>query len=116
MVRDLPARIEILWHGDFQLSGHFFAVQTDHPGVGSRYIAGYPVDRLRECLEAARSADKRLQQIFGQDDAVAVSPEVIRQLVGQGWQEEQLVDAARRGAQYSPSGDTVLFPPQGDMG
>ena len=111
VVRDLPTRIEIQWHGDFQLSGHFFSVQTDHPGVGSRFIAGYPVDRLRECLEVARSADKRIQQIFGQDDAVALSPEVIRQLVGQGWQEERLVDAARKGAQYSPSRDTVLFPP-----
>lgn len=28
VIRDLPTRIEILWHGDFQLSGHFFAVQT----------------------------------------------------------------------------------------
>lgn len=80
VVRDLPTRIEILWHGDFQLSGHFFSVQTDHPGVGSRFIVGYPVDRLRECLEVARSADNRIQQISGQGDAVALSLEGIRQL------------------------------------
>lgn len=78
--------------------------------MGSRFIADYPIDRLRQCLEVARSADKRIQQIFGQDDAVALRPEVIRQLVGQGWQEEQLVAAARKGAQYSPSRGTVLFP------
>lgn len=84
VVRDLPTRIEILWHGDFQLSGHFFAVQTDHPAVGSHYIAGYPIDRLRECVEVPRSADKRIQQIFGREDGVALGPEVIRRLVGQG--------------------------------
>lgn len=113
VVRDLPTRIEIQWHGDFQLNGPFFAVQTDHPGVGSRYIAGYPIDRLRECLETARSADKRIEQIFGQEDAVTLSQEVIRQLVGQGWQEEQLVEAARKGALYSPSRNTVIYPPKG---
>lgn len=111
VVRDLPTRIEILWHGDFQLSGQFFVVQTDHPGVGSRYIAGYPVDRLHECLEVARSADKRIQQIFGRDDGVALGPEVIQRLVGQGWGEEQLMDAARTGAQYSASRDAILFAP-----
>lgn len=109
VVRDLPTRLEIQWHGTFQLNGPFFAVQTDHPGVGSRYIGGYPMDQLRECLETARSADKRIEQIFGRDDAADLTPEVIRQLVGQGWEEEPLVEAARQGAQYSPSRNTVLF-------
>lgn len=114
-VRDLPTRIEIQWDGEFELNGPFFSVQTEHPDIGSRYIGGYPMDPLRECLETARSADKRIDQIFGQLDAVDLSPEVIRQLVGQGWQETQLVEAARHGAKYSPSRNCVLFPPQGNF-
>lgn len=114
-VRDLPTRIEILWDGEFELRGPFFAVQTEHSEVGTRHIGGYPLDQLRECLEAARLADRRIEQIFGQVDAVALTPEVIRQLVGQGWQKEQLVEAARQGAQYSPSRNGVLFPPQSNF-
>jgi hypothetical protein len=110
VVRDLPTRLEIEWDGRFSLSGPFFSVETDHTEIGSRFIAGYPVERLRECLEISRSADKRIQEIFGREDAVALTPEVIRQLVGQGWEEGRLVEAAGKGAQYSPSRDTVLFP------
>lgn len=116
VVRDLPTRLEIEWDGRFSLSGPFFSVETDHPDIGTRFIAGYPVDRLRECLESSRSADKRIHEIFGREDAVALTPEVIRQLVGKGWQEERLVEAAGKGAQYSPSRDTVLYPLQGDLG
>lgn len=116
VVRDLPTRLEIFWHGTFDLNGPFFAVQTDHPGVGSRYIAGYPMDQLRECLEAARSADKRIEQIFDQEGSVDLTPEIIQQLVGQGWQEEQLLEAARQGAVYSPSRNTVLLPPVAEEG
>lgn len=115
VVRDLPTRIEILWDGAFTLNGPFFSVQTDHPEIGARYIGGYPMERLRECLDTARSADKRIEQIFGAEDAVPLSPEVIRQLVGAGWQEGQLADAAQQGAKYSPSRDTVLFPAQGEF-
>ena len=117
-VRDLPTRLEILWHGDFELNGPFFAVRTDHPGVGSRYIGGYPLEEIRQVLEAARSADKRIEGIFLREDAVELSPEIIRQLVGQGWDEGALAEGAKAGSQYSPSRDTLLHPPQfgGDWG
>lgn len=109
-IQDLPTQIKILWHGGFELSGPFFAVRTDHPGVGSRYIAGYPLDTLRETFERVRSADKRIEQIFGCQDVLAITPEIIRQLVGQGWEEATLLEAVRAGAQYSLSRDTVLYP------
>lgn len=115
VVRDLPTRIEIQWDGTFALSGPFFTVQTDHPLIGGRAIAGYPLERLRECLEAARSVDKRADQIFGADDAIPLSTEIMRQLVATGWEEAALLDAAQKGAKYSPSRDSVLFPPQGEL-
>lgn len=110
VIQDLPTQIKILWHGDFEFNGPFFVVQTDHPGVGSRYIAGYPMDELRETLERARTADKRIEQIFGQEDAVELTPDIIGQLVGQGWDEAALAEAVRAGAHYSPTRNTVLYP------
>lgn len=110
-VRDLPTRIEINWDGDFELRGPFFSVRTEHPEVGSRHINGYPLDTLRQLLEDLRSADKRIEGIFGQEDAVALSPDIIAQLVRGGWEEDRLLLAARQGAHYSPSRDTVLFAP-----
>lgn len=110
VIQDLPTQIKILWHGDFELNGAFFSVQTDHPAVGSRYIAGYPMAELREALDRARSADKRIEQIFGNEDGVDLTPEIIRQLVGQGWDEASLMEADSKGARYSPVRNTVLYP------
>lgn len=114
-VRDLPTRIEIEWDGTFVLNGPFFVVQTGHPEIGSRHIGGYPVKQLRTLLEDVRSTDKRMEGIFGREDAVPLSPDVIAQLVRGGWEEDTLLKAARQGAQYSPSRNTVLFPAVGDI-
>lgn len=114
-VRDLPTRIEIEWDGTFELNGPFFSVRTTHPDIGSRYIAGYPVDPVRKLLEQVRSPEKRIDGIFEHADAVALSPEIIAQLVRGGWEEGDLLEAARQGAQYSPSRDSVLFPPVGNL-
>jgi hypothetical protein len=110
-VRDLSNRIEIEWDGTFDLSGAFFSVSTQHPEIGSRYIAGYPVVEIRELLEHVRSADKRIEGIFGRPDAVPLSPDIISQLVRGGWEELALHEAARQGAEYSPSRNSLLFPP-----
>lgn len=115
VVRDLPASLEVQWDGSFALSGPFFTVQTEHPEIRSRAIAGYPMDRLRECLDVARSAEKRIDQIFGGEGAVPLSPEIIRQLVATGWEEEPLLEAARVGAKYSPARGSLLFPPEGEI-
>lgn len=112
-IRDLPKTIEVEWDGTFELRGPLFILSTEHPLVGSRYIRGYPVEELRTILEDVRSADKRIDNIFSPDDAVALTPDVIQQLMRQGWAEEGLTQAARQGGQYSPSRNTVLFPPVG---
>jgi hypothetical protein len=109
-VRDLPTRLEIEWSGTFELSGPFFSVQTQIPEIGTRYLGGYPVEQIRKVLEDVRSVDKRIDGIFGREDAVPLSPDIIAQLVRGGWEEGKLFDAARHGARYSPSRDTVLFP------
>jgi hypothetical protein len=111
LVRDLPSRIEIEWNGTFELNGPFFSVRTGHPEIGSRGIAGYPVDRIRSLLEEVRTADKRVEGIFESAGAVPLSPDVISQLARNGWDEGSLVEAGRQGARYSPSRDSLLFPP-----
>jgi len=110
LVVDLPTRIEITWDGTFELRGDFFVVATEHPEIGSRAIAGFPLDQLRSALEASRPGERKIDSVFRQEDAVALTPDVFDQLVKSGWDREQLERAARQGARYSPARDTVLFP------
>jgi len=111
VIRDLPDCLEIEWEGAFELRGQFFEVALDHPDIGHRAIGGYPVDQLRTFLLPAQSAAESIRQVIGQEDAVPLSPAIIEQLAGQAWQADQLINAARQGAHYSPSRNTVLFPP-----
>ncbi|KZC30062.1 MULTISPECIES: hypothetical protein [unclassified Rhodanobacter] len=113
-IRDLPERLEILWEGHYELRGAFFEVDLDHPLIGHRAIGGYPVDALREFLLSAQPAEESIAQVFGQNDAVPLTPDMIRQLAHEGWQADQLAAAARQGARYSPTRDAMLFPPMQD--
>ena len=114
-VRDLATSIEVEWDGTFELNGPFFILATSHPLVGSRHIRGYPVEELRQVLEDVRSSDRRIDDIFAPSDAVALTDEIIQQLVRTGWEADQLLLAARQGARYSPSRNTVLFPSVGNL-
>lgn len=111
VIRDLPERLEIQWEGTFELVGEFFEVDLDHKEIGRRAIAGYPVDQLRTFLLPIQSPEHSIRQLFGQEDAVPLSPDVIQRLSGQGWSSEELEKIARQGARYSPARNTVLFPP-----
>ncbi len=108
-VRDLPRQIEMLWDGTFELRGEFFLVKTEHPEIGARGIAGYPLEELRNNLEISRPVEHHIEEIFEQEGVVELTPEVITQLVRTGWSETELQTAARQGARYSPSRNTVLF-------
>lgn len=114
-VRSLPTRLEIEWDGAFRLAGPFFSVETGHPEIRSRAIGGYPVDKLREALEQARSVDKRIAQIFAAADGVALTPDIIEQLVANGWDLKTVLDQAERGAVYSPSRNSLLTPTKGRL-
>lgn len=114
-VRNLPTRLEIEWDGSFQLRGPFFTVETGHTEIRSRAIGGYPVDALRDALEQARSVDKRIEQIFGAEDGVALTPDIISQLVASGWDLEAVLKQAEQGAFYSPSRNSLLTPPKGRL-
>ncbi|WP_462115065.1 hypothetical protein [Lysobacter xanthus] len=114
-VVDGAKSLEIRWNGAFELNGPFFTVRTDHPAIGNRGIAGYPVEQLREVLDQLQSTDRRADTIFGRATALDLSDDVIRELVRTGWEEDRVRDAARRGAQYSPSRNTLLFPMMGSL-
>jgi hypothetical protein len=110
-IRDLPTRLEIEWDGTFELRGPFFEVTTDHPDIGARAIAGYPLDELRSYIDQAHPIERKIAAIFDQDEAVPLSPEIMTQLMRTGWDEAALQKAARQGARYDPQRNTVLFPP-----
>jgi len=110
-VQDTPQRVEIMWDGHFELRGEFFIAETEHPDIGSRAVAGYPLEQLRSYLDKLRPVERKMDEVFGQEDTVPMTPEVIEQLVKSGWQRAQLEVAIRQGARYSPGRDSVLFPP-----
>lgn len=110
-VRETPGRLEIMWEGRYALRGPFFEVDLDHAEIGRRAIAGYPVDFLREQLAQIAPADRTVAEVIDQAGAVPLTADVVDQLVATGWARQQLEEAARHGAKYSPSRDTVLFPP-----
>lgn len=109
-VRDLPKQLEIMWDGNYEFRGEFFEVRTSIPHIGHRAIAGYPVEELREFLLHAQPADKSIEQLFGRDNSLPLTDDVIEQLVRSGWEQDRLVFLARQGAKYSPSRNTIIFP------
>ncbi len=108
--RDSARQIEIAWDGPFRLDGEGFAVHTEHPDIGARVVLGYPLDELRAHLDRAQSFHRKFDAIFMQDGAEDLTPELIDQLVSQGWKRESLEDGARDGARYSPSRNSLLYP------
>lgn len=109
-IQDQPTQIKIGWDGTFELAGDFFTVQTNHATIGSRAIAGFPLDDLRKLIDRAQSVQRRIQDVILQTDAIDLTPEIISELVRSGWNEEDLHKNARAGARYSPSRNSLLFP------
>lgn len=107
---DEPTRLSIGWDGSYELRGSFFVVDTNHALIQSRAIAGYPLDQLRSVLEQVYPVERRIDAIFNPETTVEITPEIIEQLHRTGWEIEALESAARQGARYSPSRNTVLFP------
>lgn len=109
-IEDTGKTIEIGWDGRFALDGDAFTVDTVHPDIGKRQIHGYPLDELRKAIDKAQSFDKRFNDIFMQDGAQELTPDLIERLVEKGWERKALEDGARAGANYSPSRNTLLYP------
>jgi len=109
-VKDSPERVEVLWDGSFELRGEFFLAETEHTEIRSRAIAGYPLEQLRSYLDMVRPVERKMDEVFGQEDTVPMTPDVIEQLAQSGWERAQLEQAVRQGARYSPGRNSVLFP------
>lgn len=108
---DSARQIGIAWDGEFRLDGENFTVKTEHPAIGTRVILGYPLAELRPHLDKAQSFHKKFGVLFGQEDAVDITPELVERFVAKGWDRKMLDDAVRQGARYSPSRDTIITPP-----
>lgn len=110
-IRDGGSDTEVAWDGTFTLDGDDFVVETEDAAIGKRRIYGYPLAELRKAIEKAQSFDKRFNMLFGQEDAIDLTPDLVERLVAQGWERKLLEDGAREGARYSPSRDTILTAP-----
>lgn len=109
-IRDDPATMEIHWHGEFELLGDFFRVQTLHPEIGERAIAGYPLDGLRTVLERVASFERKFDAVIAQTDTVEISADVMAQMLRKGYTEAELLKFKADGFRYSPSRDSVISP------
>lgn len=109
--RDSARQIEIRWDGEFQLDGDAFAVETEHPAIGTRVILGYPLAELRPHIDKAQSFHRRFAAIFGHEETVEITPELVERFLAKGWDRKMLDEAIREGARYSPSRDSIITAP-----
>jgi hypothetical protein len=107
---DDPDRIQVAWDGMYELLGDFFNVESNHPVIGSRAIAGYPISEIRRLLNQAQSNLMKMASVIGQFDAIEITAEVIAQMVKKGMTEEDVLALKAQGYRYSPGRDSLLGP------
>lgn len=110
-LRDSGDGLEVAWDGDFELRGPFFILSRVGEGAFEKVIAGFPLEELRPVIDRAQSFERKMDVIFKGVDALDLTSDLIAQLVRQGWDEGNLVSAAKGGARYSPSRHSLIFPP-----
>ena len=114
--RELADAIEIDWDGDLALNGQFVNLDCPSlPAIGRRAVAGYPVDAIREILNKAQSAERKMVDIFGQLDGVDLTDDVVADLVRSGWNRADLERGRAEGARYSPGRNSLLYPMVSDL-
>ena len=109
-LRDDPNRIEVEWDCAYELLGNFFSVESQHPLFGTQAIGGYGLDAVRMLLDQAQSPMMKMASIIGQFDAVEITAEVLSQMIGKGWDEEELLKLRADGYRYSPVRNSLLGP------
>lgn len=109
-VSEDPSRIEVAWDGSYELLGDFFRVDSEHPVIGSRAIAGYPLDEVRKMLDKAQSGLSKVTAVIGQFDAVEITDEVFAQIVKKGWSKQDVLKMKADGFRYSPGRDSLMGP------
>lgn len=109
-LRDDPDRIEVEWDVAYALLGNFFSVESRHREIGTRAIGGYPLDDVRMLLDRVQSPLHKAALVIAQLDAVEITPEVVAQMVKDGWGEEKVLELKAAGYRYSPARNTLLGP------
>lgn len=108
---DAGRQIEIRWDGEFEIDGPHFVVHTEHPDIGTRAILGYPIAPLQEYLERTRANQQKFSDIFDPSASDELTPELIEELVADGWERAELDEAAKRGDRYSRRRKSLLSTP-----
>lgn len=111
-VSSAAEKLHILWDCDYELVGTFFRVSSSVPEIGTRAIAGYPLEVLRGAIDEVQSIDQRIAAVIDQSDAIDITEDVVAALVRAGWDQDRVRTAAGQGGRYSPSRNSILFPPQ----
>lgn len=101
--------MEIDWDAEYLTTEDYgFSVQSTNPNVGTRVIAGYPIEDI-ERLEDQRFSEEIRQTIFG-EGAEDVTDELVEELVRNGWSRETVEQYRAQELRYSRPRNTFLGP------
>jgi hypothetical protein len=107
--------VTMQFHGSYRIEGDTMHFDTALPQVGIRAVMGFPVDELQSAINlATESFEDKFLSVFGQVDAVTLTPELIDTLLEKGFGDfdrAKLTQAAKDGARYSPGRNSLLYPP-----
>lgn len=109
-IEDTGTHIRIGWHAKFELMGDFFRIDPIDDMLTAQAVGGYPMEAIREAIFKLESFEKRHLSVITQVDAQDLTDDVIRELVRQGWPEDDLRSCAESGYRYSPSRNSLLSP------
>lgn len=103
-------QVEIGWDGEFAIDGQAFHVNLDIPAIGRRSIHGYPMQEIQKAMFQVESFDKRMREVFTEQQTVPLTSKLIDTLAEQGWDRARLEEAAAAGAEYALHRNSLLFP------
>lgn len=109
-IQDTPTQIKICWDARYQLIGPFMHLEPIDHRIKAQAVGGYPLDGVRSFIDRAQSFEQRFLSVIEQEDSIPLDDVVIRDLVPQGWDGQELRTYAADGFRYSPSRNSILSP------
>ncbi len=109
-ITETPQELSISWDAAYELTGPFMTLTPIDDRISAQAVGGYPLDGVRKLIDQALSFEGKFAKVIDQDDAINLTDAIIRDLVQQGWEEEELRSLAAEGFRFSPSRNTLLSP------
>lgn len=109
-ITETARELYIDWHAHYELAGPFMKLDPIDTRISAQAVGGYPIERLRPLIDRALSFEGKFAKVILQDDAIDLSEDIIKDLMRQGWDEQELRSLAAEDFRYSPSRNSFLGP------